>query len=341
VTTTLVTGGAGFIGAHLANRLLQLGHHVDIVDNFSRAPKDDVIARLQRAGHTRVLERDLRRRGALDDVAANYDYIVHLAGIVGVAKVQEHPYDVLRDNILMTEQVLALARRQTTLRRFLFASTSEVYSGSPERSLPVPTPESTSLALPSLARPRTSYMLSKIYGEAMCRHAALPFTILRPHNVYGPRMGFSHVIPELLQRAHAANDGQLEVFSVRHRRTFCYVDDAVEMILRAAESTQCEGETLNIGTQEPEVTIGDLAALIVNVVGKDLEIVPRPPTPGSPERRCPDMSKTTALTGYGARIGLEEGVARTYDAYRRQGFQAGALLPREATPPLSDRRLGW
>jgi len=160
----------------------------------------------------------------------------------------------------------------------------------------------------------------------MCHQAGVPFTIIRPHNVYGPRMGLAHVIPELLWRAHNATDDRLDVFSVDHRRTFCYVDDAVEMMVRATESAQCEGETLNVGTQAPEVAIGELAAVIVKVVGKELEIVPRQPTPGSPERRCPDMSKTTALTGYEPRVGLEEGIRRTYDAYRTDVFEpAGSV----------------
>jgi nucleoside-diphosphate-sugar epimerase len=167
-------------------------------------------------------------------------------------------------------------------------------------------------------------MLSKLYGEAMCRHAGVPFTCVRPHNVYGPRMGLAHVIPELLQRAHDASDGRLEVFSVEHRRTFCYVDDAVEMIARALESPRCEGATLNVGTQAPEVTIGELAALIVSVVGKKLEIVPGPTTPGSPERRCPDMSRTAELTGYTSRVALEDGVRRTYEAYRETVFEPAA-----------------
>lgn len=323
MTKVLLTGGAGFIGSHLARRLVDDGCAVDLVDDFSRGSNDAVVAALQLAGDVRLLERDLRRPGALDGADDDYDYVVHLAAIVGVANVVGRPYAVLSDNVSMTEQALALARRQRALRRFLFASTSEVYSGTLENfGLSVPTPESTPLALPDLDRPRTTYMLSKLYGEAMCQHAGVPFTIIRPHNVYGPRMGLAHVIPELLQRAHDATDGRLEVFSVDHRRTFCFVDDAVELIVRALASSRCEGQTLNVGTQAPEVTIGALAELIVEVVGRQLEIVPRPPTPGSPERRCPDMSRTTELTGYASSVSLEDGVRRTYAAYREHVFAA-------------------
>ena len=322
MSKALITGGAGFIGSHLGRRLLELGYAVDLVDDFSRGANDDVLTSLQELGGIRLVERDLRLPGALDDCDDDYDYVVHLAAIVGVANVVGRPYEVLRDNVSMTEHALALARRQRALQRFLFASTSEVYAGTLAAfGVAIPTPERTPLVVPDLDQPRTSYMLSKLYGEAMCHQAHVPFTIVRPHNVYGPRMGLAHVIPELLQRAHEATDGRLEVFSVEHKRTFCYVDDAVEMIVRSLESPRCRGQTLNVGTQAPEVTIRELAELALAVVGRELEIVPQPATPGSPERRCPDMSRTIELTGYASRVELEDGVRRTYEAYRTRVFE--------------------
>jgi UDP-glucose 4-epimerase len=325
VTKALLTGGAGFIGSHLAQRLVERGFEVDLVDNFSRGTNDDAIAALSRSGRVQVLERDLGVPGALDDAGDDYGIVAHLAAIVGVASVLDRPYGVLGANVVMTEEAISFARRQRALDRFLFISTSEVYAGTLEHfDLPIPTPESTPLALPPLDRPRTTYMLSKVYGEAMSHHSGLPFTIVRPHNIYGPRMGLAHVIPELLQRAHNATDGRLEVYSVDHRRTFCYIDDAVEMIVRALQTSDCSGETLNIGTQAPEVAIGTVAELITKIVGKNLEIVPLAATPGSPTRRCPDMSKTFELTGYAPRVELEEGIARTYEAYRDRVFYAVA-----------------
>ena len=317
----LLTGGAGFIGSHLARRLIDVGYDVDLVDNFSRGADDEAIAALRRSGRVRLLERDLRVRGALDDEGEDYDIVAHLAAIVGVANVLDRPYEVLTANVLMTEHAISFARRQRALDRFLFISTSEVYAGSLEHfELPIPTPESTPVALPSLDRPRTTYMLSKLYGEAMCLHSGLPYTIVRPHNVYGPRMGLAHVIPELLQRAHEATDGRLEVYSVEHRRTFCYIDDAVEIIVRALQAPGASGRTLNVGTQAPEIAIGTVAELIARVVGKDLQIVPLPATPGSPTRRSPDMSTTSEVTGYASQVDLEEGIRRTYDAYRDTVF---------------------
>ena len=182
---------------------------------------------------------------------------------MGVANVLEAPDRVLRRNVELLVSALEFAARQSDLERFVFASTSEVYAGTLELgTLPLPTPEDAPLTVPDPRLPRTSYMLSKIFGEAMSFQSGLPVTVVRPHNVYGPRMGLAHVIPELLQRAHDAEDGgRLGVHSVEHRRTFCHVSDAIEMITRAAQAPHGVGETLNVGAQAPEISIGELAEL--------------------------------------------------------------------------------
>jgi nucleoside-diphosphate-sugar epimerase len=326
VTKVLITGGCGFIGTHLARSLAERGDEVDLLDNFARGRRDRDLEDLVARPGVRLVECDLLEPAALEGLDRDYGLIFHLAAIVGVANVLEAPYAVLRDNVGLLVPLIEFAARQTGLHRLVFASTSEVYGGALEQgSLPIPTPESVPIVLPDLDRPRTSYMLSKVYGEALCQQSGLPVTVIRPHNVYGPRMGLAHVIPELLQRAHEAEEGgRLEVYSVDHRRTFCHVSDAVEMIVRSAGQPSAVGEALNIGTQRPEVRIGELADLIVRVVGRKLEVEPLPATPGSPLRRCPDMSKTAELTGYVAGVGLEEGVRDTYDWYRQNLFAATA-----------------
>jgi nucleoside-diphosphate-sugar epimerase len=326
----MITGGAGFIGYHLARHLVDSGWRVDLVDSFARGAEDQALAEVAAMTDVRLLERDLTDRGALVDLDDDYTHVFHLAAIVGVSHVMNRPYEVLRDNAAMLTQAIEFARTQPRLERFLFASTSEVYAGTLRRDGgPIPTPEDVPLTLPDLAHARTCYLLSKIYGEATCHHAAIPFTIFRPHNVYGPRMGLSHVVPELLERAHAAPDGgTLEVYSVDHQRTFCYVEDAVAILARAAEAPGCEGETLNVGSEAPEVAIGELARMLVGIVGKSLEIAPGPDTPGSPQRRCPDMAKTTRLTGYRAAVDLETGIRRTYEWYRAHVFDQNRAVAR-------------
>ena len=323
----LITGGAGFIGLHLANRLLEEGCQVHIIDNFTRAVDDDELKETLSRDHTSFSSVDLLDTNNVKNLDVDYDVIFHLAAIIGVMHVLERPYNVLYDNIRMLGNMIDLAHRQTNLTRFFFASTSEVYAGTLKYfDLPIPTPESTPLASTELSLPRTSYMLSKIYGEALCQQAGIPFTLFRPHNVYGPRMGMAHVIPEQLRKAYNAKEGDyIEVFSIDHTRCFCYIDDAVEMLLQMMKSSDCEGKTLNLGTQNPEVTIKEVAEACFTAVGKKLNIDAKPVSPGSPTRRGPDMSQTIELTGFESQVGFLDGVARTYDWYKKNIFEGDEI----------------
>jgi len=330
VGRALITGGAGFIGGHLSRRLLADGWTIDLVDNMSRGVEDDVLAALTAHPDFTLHIADLRDPHALDDLGDDYTLIIHMAALLGVQNVMDRPFDVLRENVSMLERLLDVGLRQKALRRFVFPSTSEVYVGTQQHfELPIPSPETTPLAISPLDHPRTSYMLSKIYGEALVHQCGLPFTIVRPHNFYGPRMGLSHVVPQLLQRIHASADGdELEVYSIDHMRTFCHIDDAVEYIVRLIGTDDAAGGTFNVGVQSPEVTIGELAELLCTVVGRDLRIVAGETTPGSPYRRCPDMAHTIATTGYEPQVSLTEGVTSVYDWYRERVFEGGGISAR-------------
>ncbi len=323
----LITGGAGFIGAHLAGRLLAEDARVDLIDDFSRGRKDSDLAALAARPGLRCIARDLSAPGGFDDLGTDYDLMFHLAAIVGVANVTRQPAAVLRRNLEVQLAAMDFARRQIRLRRFVFASTSEVHAGTQARfDLPIPTPEDAPVALPDLVQPRSTYLLSKLYGEALCHHADLPFTIVRPYNIYGPRMGMAHVIPELLQRAERAPEGgSLTVYSWDHRRAFCYVGDAVELIARLAQAEEAQGGVFNVGNQSEEVAVGRLAELVTATVGRRLTLASGPDTPGSPTRRCPDMSRTSRVTGYLAGVSLSEGLSRTYDWYRDQVFRPAGV----------------
>lgn len=318
----LITGGGGFLGGFMARALADRGATVHLIDNLARGRMDSFLRDLLERPSVKLVQKDLRAHDALAGLDGDYDVICHFAALLGVQNVLDNPYPTLRDNIRMLDVMLEFAMQQSCLERFVFTSTSEVYAGSFEATeMPIPTPEDVLLALPALSHPRTSYMLSKIYGEAMVRHSGVPYTIVRPHNVYGPRMGLSHVIPQLLEKAHRAPDGGcIEVFSVNHTRSFCYIDDAVRMLVACAEAEACRNQVLNLGTQTPEVTIGTLAETVIATVGKRLRVKAAPATPGSPGRRCPCTARMRELTGVTATVGLEEGVRRTYEWYARHVF---------------------
>jgi UDP-glucose 4-epimerase len=320
----LITGGAGFIGFHLAAALLTRGSEVHLLDDLSRGQVDQDLANLLQNPACKLLRYDLSDPKTVDALSRDYDIIVHLAAIVGVRHVSERPYDVLCLNVELLRNAIELARRQRRLTRFVFASTSEVYAGTLVHfDMRVPTPEDTPLAIPSVSDRRSTYMLSKIYGEAMCHHAGIPFTIVRPHNVYGPRMGLVHVVPELLKKVHESLDGgALEVRSARHTRVFCYVDDAVDFLLRVLDGDSCRGKTLNLGSTDHEITIQSLADVIVDVVGRKMKVVAADEMQGSPRRRAPDMRAARALTGYESKVDIREGLRKTYEWYRANVFES-------------------
>ena len=264
---------------------------------------------------------DLLDKKSFDSLDKDYNYIFHLAAIIGVQHVLKAPYDVLTKNVELLQNVITIGKEQNNLERFVFTSTSEVYAGTLKYfSLKIPTPEDTPLALTDLSESRTSYMLSKIYGETLCMHSGLPVTIVRPHNFYGPRMGLSHVIPELFNKAFFSENNEIEVFSLEHKRTFCYIEDAVEMMVRLAEADNSLMQTFNVGNDSPEVNIEELAREIIKITGKDLVIKPGAVTKGSPNRRCPDMSKTFAVTGFGPKIDINTGLQKTFDWYSSNVF---------------------
>jgi len=320
----LITGGAGFIGLHLAKRLLDQGYQVQLVDNFARGVKDKDLDSVLNRHNISITDISVLDENSVLGLGDEYEIIFHLAAIIGVDHVMKRPYMVLYDNLRMLGNMISLAKRQNNLLRFLFASTSEVYAGTLQYfDLPLPTPEDIPLTIADLSHPRTSYMLSKICGEYMCKHAGIPYTIFRPHNIYGPRMGMSHVIPELFRKASdISQDSDIEVYSVDHRRTFCYIEDAIEELVRMVESEQCINQTLNLGNQSPEIEIGQLAKIILKIMGKkNLRIKALPGSPGSPVRRCPDMAKANRVIGYEAKIDIEEGIAKTYSWYVENIFE--------------------
>jgi len=322
----LITGGAGFIGLHLSIQLLAQGYEVTACDNGLRGSFDRYIGALGNNKRYRLVRCDLLDDRCFDEVGDSYTHIFHLAAIVGVRNVVERPYAVLRDNARCLMRVIDMAREQRKLQRLVFPSTSEVYAGTQQVfGIEFPTRETTPLTVGDFRQPRTSYMLSKIYGEALCHQAGIPFSIVRPHNVYGPRMGMAHVVPELLERAHySMAGGKLRVFSPNHTRTFCFVEDAVKLIIGVATSSEGVNKTFNIGTSSEETSMKMLARLVTKTVGKSLQIECGPETQGSPPRRRPDVSQAVAVAGYTPSVSLAEGVRRTYEWYRDHVF---ATLP--------------
>jgi UDP-glucose 4-epimerase len=316
----LITGGAGFIGYFVAEKLSQNPEHqVTILDNLSRGRNDEEFETLCAKPNVTFIQGDLTSQATLDDISRDYEYVYHLAALVGVKNVKDAPDRVLSVNIRSTLNLFEAARSFYRLRKIFFSSTSEVYAGTfMHFAVGVPTSESVPLAVSDITSARSTYAISKMCGESICfsygKKYQIPFVIGRYHNVYGPRMGWAHVIPEMY--AKIINNTELTVTSPGHSRAFCYIDDAVEFTVRLTEHYQTEGEIFHIGNPAEEIRIKDLVKLIARVMNRQVFVETGRDMPGSPHRRCPDTAKAERRTGYRAEIALEEGVKKTYQWYQ-------------------------
>ena len=313
----LVTGGAGFIGLHLARRLVELGDDVTIADDFSRGVHDVELDQI--AEHATLVTLDVTDRAAFNVLQGPFDETYHLAGVLGVKRVMQEPLRVIDVNLGGTLNLLRWLDEYEG-GRVVLASTSEVYAWTRQfYELPVPTPEDVPLALTDLAAPRSSYAASKMVAElAISQWAsarAREHVVLRYHNVYGPRMGYDHVIPQILQRALAGQD-PLVVFSPHHRRAFCYVSDAVNATIAAARTSSARGATINIGNDREECSIEELARRLVAAARLTCNLKGEPATHDPVERRCPDITRAKALLGYEPEVGLDAGLEATVAWYR-------------------------
>ena len=320
---TLVLGGAGFIGYHLVRHLAESGQdRVTVVDNLSRGRLDRDMEQLL-ADHPQVelTTGDLTVPGTFGEIRGSFDRVYLLAGIVGVRNVEADPARVLQANTAIIMNTLEWIR-QEGCGRLMFASTSETYAGSVESGIaPVPTAEEAPLAILDIQHPRYCYALTKMLGEAAVTHYSRKYSfeaaIVRYHNVYGPRMGFDHVIPELMERIYQRRD-PMPVYGLDQTRAFCYVTDAVEASVALMEC-RIEGcEIVHVGNGNEEIAVGELLQKLLETEGFHPTVQPLPAPSGAVARRCPDISKLSALTEFQPRVGIDQGLVLTWDWYRER-----------------------
>lgn len=318
----LVTGAAGFLGFHISRFLLAKANRLTLCDNFSRGVRDQEFEELCRQKDVAFLELDLTDRGEFRKLKGTYDEVYHMAAINGTRFFYEKPDEVLRVNLLSTIHLLDWFAASGS-KRLLFPSSSEAYAGTISRQGgPFPTPETVPLSVPDVFNPRFSYAGSKIAGELLVvnygRRFGFEFHIVRYHNIYGPRMGTEHVIPELIRRVLRRED-PLKIYGAKQRRAFCYVDDACQATVELMHRGVLAGEIVHVGNPSAEIAIGELAEKICQIAGWKPEFEIHPPPEGSVERRLPDIAKLEKGLSFKPKMGLTAGLAKTYEWFSRKG----------------------
>jgi UDP-glucuronate decarboxylase len=308
----LVTGGAGFVGSHLCERLLGQGHEVVCLDNFFTGKRDNVAHLLQRPSFT-LLDHDV-----MEPFAPEVERVFHLACPASPVHYQRDPVRTLKTSVLGTMNAVELARARGA--RMLLASTSEVYGD------PTVHPQSESYwGHVNPIGPRACYDEGKRVAETLCfdyhRRDGVDIRVVRIFNTYGPRMAANdgRVVSNFVVQALRGED--ITIYGDgSHTRSFCYVDELVEGMLRMMEQDRDTGP-VNLGNPA-EHTIRELAERVIELTGSASALVFRALPADDPVRRRPDITRARALLDWEPRIALEEGLRKTI-AYFRERLRAG------------------
>jgi UDP-glucose 4-epimerase len=309
----LITGGAGFIGSHLAESLIDSGHEVVVLDDLSTGNLANV-RKLEHYSRFQVIVNSIFNQAVLTKLVNQCDVIVHLAAAVGVRLVVDQPVRTIETNVRGTEAVLAAAAERR--RKILIASTSEVYGLSTQ----IPFREDSPLAIGAPSSIRWGYACSKAMDEflAMSYHQefGLPVIITRFFNTVGPRQSsrYGMVLPTFIKQALA--DEPITIYGTGDQtRCFCDVSDVVTALKALLQHPDSVGEVFNIGTPD-EISIRDLAELVKETCHSQSEIVTIPYVDAYPAgyadmpRRVPDLTKINHLIGYQPTISLQETIRR-------------------------------
>lgn len=319
---TLVTGGAGFIGSHLVDRLVERGDEVTVFDDLSTGKPANLVQHAK-GDAVRLVEGTILDEHALAQLIESTDRVFHLAAAVGVTRILADPLGSLLVNSRGTENLLALCARHG--RKVVVASSSEVYGKIDQ----VPMHEDDDRTLGSTTVRRWSYATAKALDE----HLALAYAaqglrtaIVRYFNIYGPRMdprGYASVMANFLRQATAGEP--LTVYGDgKQTRCFTYVDDCIAGTLLAMETVAAEGQVINIGNEATETSISDLAHMVVDVSGSHspIEFVAYESHfgPGFEDtrRRVPSTLRAAELLGWTATVSLDEGLKQTLGSWPRE-----------------------
>jgi len=311
----VILGAAGFIGYHLA-KSLAVEAKVDLllVDNFIRGANDEDFLKLSGLQNVNFAELDLSKESSFENLFNKSDLVINCAALNGTQNFYQVPLDVMLNtgiSAFFAARYAALAQ----VHKYIYLGSSESYAGGVNLGfVGVPTNESVPLVIENLENIRWSYSLGKTFGEIACYSAnsqlGLNFQILRIHNIYGPRMGNKHVIPDLIEKFRLGN---MEVPGHGESRAFMYIDDLVGVVRFLIANENNDIKLMNVGSQT-ETLIKILAEKIAKVLEIEKAIKPLESWPGSVKRRLPDTSLLRSIYAFDE-TSLDEGLDKTISWY--------------------------
>ena len=303
----LITGGGGFIGASLAQRLAE-GNDVTLLDlDFDR--NAFALSGLKGSPHVKLAQVDILDMERLREAAQDAQVVVHTAAVLGVQEVLHHASQTLDVNYIGTSNLLKVLSKSVRCERMVLLSTSEVFGAN---ALNIA--EDGDALLPALQTPRWCYAISKLAAEhlalAYFREKGLPVVVVRPFNIFGPGRIGDHVVLRFILRALRGQ--ALEVYGDGSQiRAWCYIDDFCDALLRCLEIEGAIGRAFNIGNPHNALTICELAKKTVALCGSSSGIVFQRRDFADIEARVPDISLAREALGFVPRVELEEGLSRT------------------------------
>jgi UDP-glucose 4-epimerase len=319
----LITGGAGFIGSHLADRLLESDEDVFVIDDLSTGSLKNIEAH-QRNPRFHLVVGTILNEALMSDLVYKCDHVYHMAAVVGVKQIMNRPVETLETNVKGTEMVLRLANRYK--KKVLIASTSEVYGKVMDGANCSQLSEDTDRLMGPTTKRRWAYACSKTLDEflalAYYEEKKLPVIVARLFNTVGPRQTgqYGMVVPNFVQKALIGKP--IIVYGDGGQsRSFTHISDVVEALIALMAEPKAVGQVVNVGGTE-EMTIKDLALLVREMAGSDSEIeyisYEKAYGPGFEDmrRRCPDVKKIKELIGFEPKIDLRGIIQSVIDYYK-------------------------
>jgi len=312
MSSVFITGGSGFLGSNLVLSLVKSGYKVSVFDNLSRGEArrlSDISKKIK------FFNGDVKDYKELLSKSFGHDFFIHMAAINGTEFFYSRPQEVLDVSIRGILNAIEVCK-ENNIKNFVFASSSEVY----QNPLVFPTPENVELKVPDIFNPRYSYGGGKLISELICSNYYKNFfeklIIFRPHNVYGPDMGWEHVIPQLILNIKNTKKLNRTFIKIKgdgnQTRSFIFINDFIEALKKVIFKGK-HRNIYHIGNND-EISIIELTKIILKLMNTDLEILTSEKPIGETNRRCPDDSKIKSL-GYRKEYELKDGLKSVIEWY--------------------------